>query len=250
MTNIRLVEDALSSLFGVFEVRDGVRVTTHCVYPSNSFVDVMVRGGEHTFYVSDDGAAIREIEAAGAAIEKPDKLIASIVDSWGLHIAKGAISSPYCGKDSLGVAVALVANASRAAAEHLFSHMKIKPDRDFKKLVSAFLRAKYHGSVRSDILVGGSNTPHSFDNIVFLAGNKRLIIDPVLNDMKSINARVVANVDVKAAGLGDIEQRIVYDDQDEWKLETLNLLQVGAPVVPYSKMPQVLQRLELIHASN
>jgi len=97
--------------------------------------------------------------------------------------------------------------------------------------------------VRSDTLVGHSNKPHKFDNIIFLSGSRRLVIDPVVNDRSSINARVVANMDLRAAEYEGLEQRIVFDDRQDWKIEDLNLLQVGAPVIKYSRAEEVIKRL-------
>ena len=72
---------------------------------------------------------------------------------------------------------------------------------------------------------------------------KRIVVDPVIHDMKSINARVVANMDVQRAGYEDVEQRIVYDDSDDWKASEINILQFGATVIPFSKAPKVLSRM-------
>jgi hypothetical protein len=97
--------------------------------------------------------------------------------------------------------------------------------------------------VREEILVGKSNKAHKFENLIHLPNGRRLIVDPVIQDMSSINARVVANLDVRAADYPDLEQRIVYDDEEDWKTENLNLLQVGATVIPFSQAPNVLGRL-------
>jgi hypothetical protein len=76
-----------------------------------------------------------------------------------------------------------------------------------------------------------------------LDGERKLIIDPVSNDPSSINARVVANLDVKATGNPNIIQRIVYDDEDDWSAVDLNLLQVGATAVPFSRAGEVIERI-------
>lgn len=235
--------DAMTVAFKVLEQPDGVTVTTHCVYPSNTFVKVIVRGGARTFYVSDDGGALREIEAAGAEIAKPDKLLARIVTKYGLSISGGIIRSPQVEADALGPAVALVANASRDAADWLFDHARIKHHRDFKVLLRQFLEKRFVDRVHNEVVVGQSNKPHKFDYMIHLAGGRRIIVDPVVRDTNAINARVVANMDVRAARHENLEQRIVYDDEDDWSAEDLNLLQVGAPVVAFSKAPEVFGRL-------
>lgn len=243
MNKIQAIQNALSGLFVLTERKDGVVVTTQCVYPSNSFAKVFVQGGIDTFVASDEGSALREIESVGGDVPKPDKMLAPIVKRYGLQIAEGVISAPPCDSASLALAIALVANASKSVAEWLFEHTKIRPVENFKFEIASILRRDFHNSVRSDTLVGHSNKPHKFDNIIFLSGSRRLVIDPVINDRSSINARVVANMDLRAAEYSGLEQRIVFDDRQDWKIEDINLLQVGAPVIQYTRAQEVIKRL-------
>lgn len=246
------IQDAMQDAFRLHEGPDGVRVTTHCVYPSGQLVSVVIRGGENTFTVSDDAGAIAEIEAAGATLASPERAIRQVVRTYGLECDKdtpkrlstGSIYRPYVDRNGLALAIALVANASKDAADFLFHSQKIPRERNFKVLLRKFLEATYADRVRSEVLVGHSNKPHKFDNIIHLEAGIRVIVDPVVRDLQSINARVVANMDVRLANYPKLEQRIVYDDEDEWKSEDLSLLQVGsATVVPFSRAQDVLGRL-------
>lgn len=236
------VQNSIQASLKMGKTRDGVHVTTQCLYPSNTFVRIFVRGGDETFFVSDEGGAIRDVESAGAWLEKPDRLIAPIVSPFGLKSFNGIVASREISTSDLGIAIAIVANASKNVAEYLFSHLKVKPTRNFKEVLSAFLRTSYDDAVREETFVGQSNKAHKFENVIVLHG-KKLVVDPVINDRSSINARLVANMDLKAAKHEGVEQRIIYDDRENWQPEDLNLLQVGARVVPYSKAPQVIQRL-------
>jgi hypothetical protein len=137
----------------------------------------------------------------------------------------------------------LVANASKEAADWLFEHTKIKRYRNFKAVVSEFLRSKYDDRVHKETLIGASNKAHKFENLIVLRDGKRLIVDPVIDDAGSINARVVANMDIRLAKYPDLEQRIVYDDSVAWEPENLNLLQAGASVIPFSRAADVIGRL-------
>lgn len=243
MKHSEIIKGSLENLLSVTEELDGVRVVTHCMYPSNGFVQVVVRGGTDTFFVSDEGGAFREIEAAGVDVEKPDKVIRHLVVPQGLSLVNGMIRSPQVSADSLAISISLVANASKEAADWLFAHSRIKRHRNFKEVVGEFLKERFSKSVRSDIIIGASNKPHKFDNLISLGGGRRLLVDPVIHDSASINARLVANFDVRSAHYKDLEQRIVYDDEEEWRPEELNLLQVGATVVPFSRAPDVFARL-------
>lgn len=243
MSDIAIIQKALGKLFGVTSEGSFARVTTQCLYPSNGFVQVIVHSGAHTFVVSDEGGAVRELESAGARIQSPDRMIAGMVRQMGLRVSGGVIRSPECGESELGFAIASVANASRSVADWLFSHSRVRPHHNFKEVVSHYLKTAFPDNVHSETIVGVSNKPHKFDNIIRLANGKRMVIDAVVPDASSVNARVVANMDVARAEHPDVEQRIIYDDGDDWSPSDLILLQVGAPLIRYSAAPNVLQRL-------
>lgn len=242
MKHIELVYESLKNSFPVFEWGEAVRVATHCIYPTNGVVQVVVHGGTDTFVVSDEGNAYRELSASGIEINKPDSLVKKLLDERGLSFRDGVIASPQVNAEALGITIALVANASKEVAEWLFSHSRIKREREFKSVLQQFLKARFNEHVKHDALIGASNKEHKFDNLIVFPNGKRLIVDPVMHDANSINARLVANLDVRSAGYDNLEQRIVYDDQEDWKPDELNLLQVGATVVPFSRAPQAFER--------
>jgi hypothetical protein len=75
--------------------------------------------------------------------------------------------------------------------------MKIKRTRDFKAVLAEFLKLTFDDRVSHNaIIVGHSNKPHKFANVVLLPNGRRLIVDPAAHDASSINARVVSNLDV------------------------------------------------------
>jgi hypothetical protein len=243
MTPYEIIRSAIADVFKCTQEPDAIRVLTQCMYPSNAFVQVVVHGGANTFVVSDDGGALRELDAVGVEPSDPPRALVQLVSSQGLRLIDGVIRTPNCTGDELPVAIALVANASKEAAEWLFGHTKIKRNRNFREVVSNFLRTRYDHRVVHETLVGKSNKAHKFDNLIRLENGRRLIVDAVVNDPASINSRVVANLDIRSAEYEGLEQRIVYDDDDEWRPEDLSLLQVGATVVAFSKVNDVLGRL-------
>ena len=238
------VQNALTQISAAHEFGDGILVTTHCLYPSNGFVNVVVRGFGNTFSVSDNGGAIHEIEATGVTDIRPDKTLASLVKAQGLTVQDSTIVSPLVTLNALPIAIALVANASKEMAEWLFDNSKIKRTRDFKAMVKEFLHQTFdRNSFADEFVVGVSNKPHKFENLIVLPNRRKLIVDAVVADASSINARVVANMDVKMAGIPGLEQRIIYDDEEDWKPADLNLLQVGAPVIAFSKSATAIRNL-------
>lgn len=242
MKHIQLIRESLTHSFPIFAWEESVRVVTQCLYPSNELVQVVVRGGTDTFVVSDEGNAFRELSAVGVEINKSDYSLRKLVDERGLLLTDGVIASPRVNAEELGIAIAMVANASKEMAEWLFSHSRIKRDRNFKSVLQQFLKARFNDHVKHEAIVGASNKEHKFENLIVFPNGKRLIVDPVMHDANSINARLVANLDVRSAKYEDLEQRLVYDDREDWKPDELNLLQVGATVIPFSRASQAFER--------
>lgn len=244
MSILSFVQSSIAEIVRAEELVDGISVTTQCMYPSGGFVRVVVRGGRDTFIVSDEGGAFREIENTGSDARISEGQIKHLVIPQGLRFIGGAIRSPEVNRAALAVAIPLVANASKESADWFFTHLRIKRERNFKQLVRRFLNDTFHQSVQHDApIVGKSNKAHKFENLVVLANGRRLIVDPVLNEHASISSRIVANLDVAAMGHENLEQRIVYDDEEDWIPENLNLLSVGAPTIAFSRSAEAIRRL-------
>lgn len=240
---LTLTKRGLEEAAGIKLVGDDVIVTTHCMYPSNGLVKVTLRGGDATVVASDEGAATGEALSAGVVVRDYDRSLTSLIKDQGLIIRDGVIYSPRMPIEAAPLAVLLVANASQEAARWLYEHTKVRRSRDFRAMLSDFLKKKFDDRVSHNaVVVGHSNKPHKFANVILL-DDRKIIIDPVSNDASSINSRVVANLDVKAMENPLITQRIVYDDEDGWTAADLNLLQVGAPAVPFSRASEVIERL-------
>lgn len=244
MSLLQTVRTHMEKISRIENADDGVRVTTHCLYPSNAFVQVTVRGGVESCVVSDDGRALAEIESEGVDVRRPDALLLHLVSPHGLRMKAGVISSEPVPLDRVALAVSLVANTSKDVANWLYDHSKIRRDGNFKQVVRKFLNEMFEDRVHHDEkIVGESNKTHKFENVIVLREDRRLIIDAVSNDPSSINARVVANLDVRTAKHAHLVQRIVYDDTQPWAPADLNLLQVGARVVPFSGSRDVIEKL-------
>jgi hypothetical protein len=241
-----VVGDGLSELASIKRVDDGIVVTTHCMYPSNGLIRVTVRGGGDTIVASDEGGALGEALSAGIEVKNFDRALSHLVKDHGLRLRESVIYTPRMSLVAAPLAVLLVANASQEISRWMFDHVKIKRTRDFRALLADFLTKRFDKRVvHNEFVVGHSNKRHKFANVVDLGHERKLIIDPVANEASSINARVVANLDVKAMENPNIVQRIVYDDEDDWSPSDLNLLQVGAIAVPFSRAGEVIERLAL-----
>lgn len=233
------ITEALSAFSLLTEHEDGISITTQCIYPTGEFVRVRVYGEGGTFIVSDEGGALRQLSSAGAEITTPDRLFTNIVKKLGVKSVNGILRTHQIDWAHVPLAIAALANASKQVADDLFGRFRLDQERDLKILLRQLLEVSFPANVHKDRIVGVSNRAHEFDSIITFE-RKRVIVDPVLHDPSAINARVVANIDVQKANIPLLEQRIVYDDEAPWTAAELNLLQLGAPLVPYSRLPAVL----------
>jgi hypothetical protein len=133
-----LINRRFNEMAAIKRIDDGLRVTTHCMYPSNGFVQVTVRAGTSTVVASDDGGAMGEALAAGIPMRDFSRQLAHRVKDQGLFFKGGTIFTPKMPIEAAPLAVLLVANASQEIAHYLFEHMKIKRSRDFRKLLCRF----------------------------------------------------------------------------------------------------------------
>lgn len=239
-----VARSGLNEIAAIKRVDDGIVATTHCMYPSNGLVQVTVRAGQDTVVASDEGGAFGEALSAGVEVRDYDRSLGRLVKDHGLLLRGSVIYTPKMPLLAAPLAILLVANASQEVARWLFDHTKIKRTRDFKAMLADFLQKRFDNRVSHNaVVVGHSNKPHRFANVIDLGQERKLIIDPVANEASSVNARVVANLDVKETANPNIIQRIVYDDDEHWSPSDLNLLKVGAIAVPFSHVSDVVERL-------
>jgi hypothetical protein len=239
------IKDLMSPLVVTSEAPDGgIRVSTHVLYPSNGAVSVVVRGGKNSFQVSDEGEGVEAIISSGIKATLTDRAIKAQLRMTGLHVREGVIFTPMVPLEAIPAAVMLVANASRKIADWGLSHLPFTSNRNFKSDLAQLLDKYFHDRLRNDeVVVGESNKAHKFGHAIYLGGERKLLIDPVINDASSINSRVVANMDVKMAANPLIDQLIVYDDSLHWKSSDLKLLELGARTVAFSYARPFLEQV-------
>ncbi|MBY0408498.1 MAG: hypothetical protein K2Q01_12470 [Rickettsiales bacterium] len=237
MTLGTLITELMAPMTLVTSLDNAVQISTHCLYPSNSTVNVTVRKHFDSYVVSDDGKAIKEVEGCGLKIDtKIDKRLKHVVKQQGLFVKDGAIFSPQVPSEALPAVILLVANASKEAADWMLSSLKFEKQRNFKKDVADLLSRYFNDSLKSDdVVIGDSNKVHHFAHVIHLSDKRRLLVDAVTNDSTSISARVIANLDVKHLNDNNIIQRIIFDDYVEWPSSDLKLLEMGGAVpIPFS----------------
>ncbi len=237
------ISNGMSSTFRIDQDEDACRITTHCMYPSNGLVRVYVRCGQNVVVASDEGEALGEASAAGIEIHDADKQLGNFVRHRGLILRSGIIMTETVPFDAVGIAVSHVANTAKEAAHWLYEHGGIKRRRDFRKLLSDFLVENFRHNVSSSEVIGASHKLHKFQNVISFANGRKLIVDAASNEPSSINAKAIANIDVRAQNDPMITQRIVYDDAQLWAAADLAILQMGATIIPFSRAKAAIPRI-------
>jgi len=227
------------------EVEGRVLVPTHCLYPSNGVVTVMVEGGAASFRVHDGGAALDELETSGGIVPHPISIMRSATRRQGVRVSDvGVIFAPVTRVEDLPGTISLIANASKEAAHRLIDSMRPKPRRNFRSELEKLLELEFgHMTLKRASAIIGLRKPHKFDYVIYVNEQRQLLLDAVVPEAGSINAAVVAHLDVREAKLPNVVQRIIYDDEETWTAEDLSLLSIGAPAIPFSSARQVLRRV-------
>ena len=222
---------------------DGVRVSTHVLYPSNAAVSVVVRGGKDAFLVSDEGGAVSNLGSSGNLAILSDRMIGTQIRAKGLRVHDGSIMSPMVSLDDVPSAIMIVANASRTIADWGLARFPFVTPRNFREDLLALLGRHFHDNLKNDAgVIGKSNKLHKFGHVIYLQSSHRLLIDPVVNDASSINARLVANLDVRMNEDPQTSQLIVFDDRSKWNSSDLKLLELGAPTLAFSHAEPKISR--------
>jgi hypothetical protein len=247
-TTLSALKTAFAQISSLEVVGEAVRITTHCLYPSNGLVRVFVRLHGTRATVSDDRGALNEAQSAGINVtDFKDRSLSHIVKPYGLELRQGQVFASHVPVNDVAGVALLVANASKSVADWIYGHFRVKRNRDFKALLGDLLQRNFHTILHHNVEIPGINKTHHFVNVLSFSGGRRLLIDPVGNEPASYNSRIIANLDVKARNDPSIEQRIIYDDEEKWSAENLNLLNMGATIVPFSKSPEVFRRLVAAH---
>ena len=244
MTLVNLVAEAMQRFPGLQDRAGMVSVPTHCMFGSGGLVTVYVAGGDAQFVVHDGGGAIDEFSRSGGQFPNAVKMVRSFVKGQGFTVSdRGEITAPLVGFDGLVGAVLLVANAAREASEFLLDRWHPVIRRDFKAALRKLLEDEFP-HIRHEVRFAGQSTKqHKFDFVLPAKAGGELLIESVAHEQSAISASVIKCIDVRNASGSHIQQRVIYDDMQEWRAEDLNLLKLGATPVPFSHAQQVIERL-------
>jgi hypothetical protein len=201
--------------------------------------------GADKWIVSDGGAAFDEALASGVEMPAFNLNVRRAIRAKGLSFIDGRIESPKVGVDGLFTASVVVANAARDIAEALLALGDTGSDQSLERRTRELLVSKFHSWVLSKPVTvnGASERSHKFENALDLPDGRRLLVDVVRHQGNSINATVVANLDVRRLDDPSIIQRIVFDPDERWKREEIELLEVGAIPVALPSLAKSVERI-------
>lgn len=233
-------------------VTDGNRhvITTQYLYPSGAYVSVYVTPGvSGSLIISDGGGALDVLSAHGIHIGDSRRAFAVLRRYQGVKAEAGEIKTVKLPKDIdlIAYAAVTVARASAHVAEYCMAEFKPRQKRN---LEIEILTALHHYVSPARILrhrqfFGKSHRQYIFDFAVQLGRKGTLVVDAVEPEPASFLTKFASHMDISRSNQTNLEQRIVYDDTQEWKSQDLNLLQMAAKLVPLSKFKNELKSFNL-----
>lgn len=224
---LEIIARGVSQWRRIVPTSEGVLVATDCLYFDRSNVVVTVVGlknGE-SVVVHDGRGAEDRLAAAGRYTASIDRILARVARRYGLVSRNCTISSHPCSADDIPALVPLVANASQEGALALLHESTKGVRRDLPAEVVNILERRFPDAsiVPDDRIEGASRRSYRFDVSLSRSSGRLLLVDAVSPDANSINAAVVANIDVGRRSDQEFLQTIVYDPANIERFGTSNL---------------------------
>jgi hypothetical protein len=223
----------------------GIEIEMPIMYPNGQCVSVVVtvRGGDYV--VHDAGFGAMYLTAAGVTMTKNlTERLSRLADAYGCDFVSGRMSRS-CTQEQLAIAIALVANASRAVGDQALE-IRRQRIRDFKREVSVVLNDVMHSErVKRDRVIGDSGTEYQVDFVVLGNDKERPLafVEPV-SDQDAVNTKFREFFDIQSNRVYQSVDRIaVYDDRHTWRPGDLLVLNRVSNVVPFTAFPRRLKRL-------
>lgn len=241
------VSEVLARASQPYQAGRFVVVPTLLNYDNGAAVQAYIEGGSDRFVVSDGAGAAKIFASSGGQVSAASKLIKTIASGFGLVVdSAGALAMNISSSEKLPYSISHIAEASFATDEALRRLLRRSRTKlSFKDMVGDQLqRAAGPRKVeRRPHVLGASNKNHEFDFAIPLSGDRKIVVDAVVQDANSINSAVVAHLDVRHAHQERVSQLIVYDDEIDWSRSNLALLGVGAPPVPASRLADRIHQM-------
>jgi hypothetical protein len=240
--------ERVSATFAPIPDHDGVLVSTPILYPSNGNVVVHVSGGSRECIVSDRGDALRNARAHGVDVPDVDRWLKLVTTGSFVHAANGQITSGEMKADDLFAGIAFVARAASEAVRYAIEHYKPAEETIYARTYNIVLERFGKSNVMREYAVAGaSNRNYHFDFAAPIAAGRFLLLDTVLPNANSVNAKAIAHIDVGNLNGAAPFHALVYDSDVSWNASDINLLQSAAQLLPIATLAKELGRYENLH---
>lgn len=192
----------------------GVRVQTHCLYPSFELVRVYVDKRGSSFLVHDGGEAAACAWAHGREYSLMAKSFEKSASKFDCSFEGNIIKSVAENEDWIRSSVIAVANAASDAANAVVSKIAPVQERGIERRVEILLsRATWRPHfVKHEVVIGASGKAHTFDFVIRTKARTTLI-DTVVPHPSSVSAKFVAFSDTERSS--QTEKYAVYDAELE-----------------------------------
>ena len=245
----RLTHEDLASvsraLITARETSLGIEVQLPVVYPNGNCVSVVVTVAGGNYVVHDAGFGAMTLTASGVELTRVlAQRLSRLGQDYGCEFVDGRMSRA-CTEKQLPLAIALVANASRAVGDQLWEH-KERKIRDFRRQVQLALgRALPEDRVRKLQIIGDSGTPYKVSHVVLSVDKRRQLafIEPI-PDQNSVDRRFREFSDIQTTEEYQGVARIaVYDDKAPWRDGDLAVLGRVSNIVPFANFSKRIEKL-------
>ncbi|WP_425062011.1 hypothetical protein [Pyruvatibacter mobilis] len=236
------LKDALERLQSCDKTDDGVKVSTHCLYPSFEQVEVFVSKAGDGFRVHDGGAAGSIAWLHGRDERLTQRMLARFAARHHLTLKDQMILGVAQNSDWLPAVILAVANASAAAATAAVERSAAAAERNLGERIYSILCKSYDRKsiAREYEFFGRSGKRHRFDFALVGKHDHLLLIDTVTPHPMSIASKYVAFADAGAAHDGATSRFAVYDR--ELGHDDISLLQQVAQLVPFKSLEPGVKR--------
>lgn len=249
MTDLEIVKGALANWPQVERRDQFICVPTFGLYPSGAVIDIYITAGRTEAQVSDGGGAFDELMRVG----EPGP---TVIDALGgfanrrdlLADRRGWLAARPVPLAQIPAMIAVLAEATREAAEFLIRKLETRPKSRLKTTVDQDLNQMFGNSVRRKVKLQGAESEHVFDYAVRLSGQRQLVLDLVTPEPSSVNAAIVAHLDLRHRDDPNILQAIVYDPDDNWEARDVSLLSMAKQPIRASGLRGYLVKLTGIAA--
>lgn len=241
------LEAASRALIRARETNLGYEIEMPVVYPTGQCVSVVVTVAGGDYVVHDAGFGAMYLTGAGVAMtaKLKDKLT-RLAHYYGCEFIGGRMSR-VCNAQQLAIAIALVANASRAVGDQVYE-VKKQRLRDFRREVGTVLVTsvdKKRIQERAEV-VGESGTTYKVNFLLLDQAVRQPLayVEPIA-DQDSVNAKFREFYDIKSNDdVKSVRRIAVYDDRVDWRQgDLLMLRRVSSELLPFRDFPERVAKI-------